>query len=40
MDLATSENNVGARAVYESLDFSHHVAGPDNPVMYLYEREL
>jgi ribosomal protein S18 acetylase RimI-like enzyme len=40
MDLGTSEDDVAARALYESLGFSNREGGPDGPVMYFYEREL
>jgi ribosomal protein S18 acetylase RimI-like enzyme len=40
MDLGTSEDDVGARALYESLGFSNREFGPEGPVMYVYEREL
>jgi ribosomal protein S18 acetylase RimI-like enzyme len=40
MDLGTSENDVGARALYESLGFDNHEGRPDGPVNYFYEREL
>ena len=40
MDLGTSEDDVAARALYESLGFSNRERLPDGPVMYVYEREL
>jgi GNAT superfamily N-acetyltransferase len=40
MDLGTSEDDVGARALYESLGFDNHEGKPDGPVNYFYEREL
>jgi len=40
IDLGTSEDDVGARALYESLGFSNRESQPDGPVMYVYEREL
>jgi ribosomal protein S18 acetylase RimI-like enzyme len=40
MDLGTSEDDVGARALYESLGFSNRESRPDGPIMYVYEREL
>jgi ribosomal protein S18 acetylase RimI-like enzyme len=40
MDLGTSEDDVGARALYESLGFSNRESKPDGPIMYVYEREL
>jgi ribosomal protein S18 acetylase RimI-like enzyme len=39
MDLGTSEDDVAARALYESLGFVNR-EGPDGPVAYFYEREL
>ena len=38
--LATSEDDVAARSLYESAGFSHRERDPDGPVMYFYEREL
>jgi ribosomal protein S18 acetylase RimI-like enzyme len=40
ISLGTSEDDVAARALYESLGFSHREGKPDGPVMYVYEREL
>ncbi len=40
MDLGTSEDDVAARALYESLGFTNREGRPDGPVMYFYEREL
>jgi len=40
MHLATSEDDVAARALYESVGFSNREGGPDGPVNYFYEREL
>jgi ribosomal protein S18 acetylase RimI-like enzyme len=40
MDLGTSEEDVAARALYESLGFSNREGRPDGPVNYYYEREL
>jgi ribosomal protein S18 acetylase RimI-like enzyme len=40
VELGTSESDVAARALYESLGFSNREGGPDGPVMYVYEREL
>jgi len=40
MDLGTSEDDVAARALYESFGFSNREGGPDGPVSYFYEREL
>jgi ribosomal protein S18 acetylase RimI-like enzyme len=40
MDLGTSDDDVAARALYESLGFSNREGKPDGPVNYFYEREL
>ena len=40
MDLGTSEDDVAARALYESLGFINRERGPDGPISYFYEREL
>jgi ribosomal protein S18 acetylase RimI-like enzyme len=40
MDLGTSEDDVAARALYESLGFSNREGKPDGPLSYFYEREL
>jgi ribosomal protein S18 acetylase RimI-like enzyme len=40
MDLGTSEDDVTARALYESLGFSKREGRPDGPLNYFYEREL
>jgi ribosomal protein S18 acetylase RimI-like enzyme len=40
MDLGTSEDDVAARALYESLGFSNREGRPDGPLNYFYEREL
>jgi GNAT superfamily N-acetyltransferase len=40
MDLGTSEGDVAARALYESLGFSNREGKPDGPINYFYEREL
>jgi ribosomal protein S18 acetylase RimI-like enzyme len=40
MDLGTAEDDVAARALYESLGFSNREDKPDGPVNYYYEREL
>lgn len=40
MDLGTGEQDVAARALYESLGFSNREGRPDGPVNYFYEREL
>jgi ribosomal protein S18 acetylase RimI-like enzyme len=40
MQLGTSEDDVAARALYESLGFSNRERRPDGPITYFYEREL
>ena len=40
MDFGTSENDVAARGLYESLGFSNREGRPDGPINYYYEREL
>lgn len=40
MHLATSKDDVAARALYESLGFSNLERKPDGPIRYFYEREL
>lgn len=40
MDLGTSEDDIAARALYESLGFINREGGPDGPINYFYEREL
>ena len=40
MDLGTSEDDVAAHRLYESLGFTNREGRPDGPVMYFYEREL
>jgi len=40
MDLGTSEDDVAARSLYESLGFSNREGGPDGPITYFYERDL
>jgi len=40
MHLCTSEDDVAARRLYESLGFINRERGPDGPVAYFYEREL
>jgi ribosomal protein S18 acetylase RimI-like enzyme len=39
MDLGTSEDDVAARGLYESLGFINR-EGPEGPITYFYEREL
>jgi ribosomal protein S18 acetylase RimI-like enzyme len=40
MDLGTGEQDLAARALYESLGFSNREGKPDGPLNYYYEREL
>jgi ribosomal protein S18 acetylase RimI-like enzyme len=40
MELGTSEDDVAARALYESLGFSNREGKPGGPINYFYEREL
>jgi GNAT superfamily N-acetyltransferase len=40
MELGTSEDDVAARALYESSGFINREGGADGPVMFFYEREL
>jgi ribosomal protein S18 acetylase RimI-like enzyme len=40
MDLGTSEDDVAARRLYESLGFDNREGKPNGPVNYFYEREL
>lgn len=40
MDLGTSEDDVAARALYESAGFRNREGREDGPIMYVYEREL
>src|SRR4051812_10713192 len=40
MELNTAEDDVAARALYESLGFSRTEGKPDGPVNYYYERDL
>jgi len=40
MDLGTGEDDIAARALYESLGFSNREGKPDGPINYFYEREL
>lgn len=40
IEVATSEDDVAARGLYERLGFINRERGPDGPVMYVYEREL
>jgi len=40
VEVATSEDDTGARTLYERLGFVNRERGPDGPVMLVYEREL
>ena len=40
MDLGTGDDDVAARALYESLGFTNRDGGPTGPVNYFYELEL
>lgn len=40
MDLGTGEDDVAARALYESLGFDNREGKPDGPLNFFYEREL
>jgi ribosomal protein S18 acetylase RimI-like enzyme len=40
IDLNTSEDDVAARTLYESVGFDNREGKPDGPVTYYYEREL
>jgi ribosomal protein S18 acetylase RimI-like enzyme len=40
MELGTGEQDVAARALYESLGFSNREGKPEGPLNYYYEREL
>jgi ribosomal protein S18 acetylase RimI-like enzyme len=40
IEVATSEDDTGARALYERLGFVNRERQPDGPVMLMYEREL
>jgi ribosomal protein S18 acetylase RimI-like enzyme len=40
MHLGTGEDDIAARALYESLGFSNREGKPDGPVNFFYEREL
>jgi len=40
IEVATSEDDVAARALYEKFGFINRERGPDGPVMFVYEREL
>jgi ribosomal protein S18 acetylase RimI-like enzyme len=40
IEVATSEDDVAARALYERFGFINRDQGPEGPVMFMYEREL
>lgn len=40
IDLGTSDADLAARKLYESLGFSNREGKPDGPINYFYEREL
>ncbi len=40
IDLGTSDDDVAARALYESAGFTNREGGPDGPRMLYYERDL
>jgi ribosomal protein S18 acetylase RimI-like enzyme len=40
IDLGTSEDDVAARALYESAGFTNREGKPDGPRMFYYERDL
>jgi ribosomal protein S18 acetylase RimI-like enzyme len=40
IELGTSEDDVAARALYESTGFTNREGRPDGPVMFYYERDL
>ena len=40
IEVATSEDDVAARSLYERFGFINREQGPDGPVMFMYEREL
>jgi ribosomal protein S18 acetylase RimI-like enzyme len=40
MDLGTSEDDVAARSLYESLGFINREGGPEGPITYFYERDI
>ena len=40
MDLGTSEDDIAARSLYESLGFMNREGGRDGPVTFFYERDL
>jgi GNAT superfamily N-acetyltransferase len=40
IEVGTSESDVAARTLYESLGFTNREGDPHGPIMYFYEREL
>jgi ribosomal protein S18 acetylase RimI-like enzyme len=40
MDIGVDEPDLVARRLYESLGFTNRAGGADDPLMYVYEREL
>ena len=40
IELSTSEDDVAARKLYESVGFINREGGPEGPITYMYEREL
>jgi hypothetical protein len=40
MDLGTSEEDVAARSLYESVGFINREGGPQGPITFFYERDL
>lgn len=40
IELGTSDDDLAARALYESEGFTNREGSPDGPVMFFYEREL
>jgi ribosomal protein S18 acetylase RimI-like enzyme len=40
MEIAVGEPDLAARRLYESLGFTNRTGGADEPLMYLYERDL
>jgi len=40
IELGTSQDDVAAMALYESMGFINREGGPDGPVMYVYELDL
>lgn len=40
MDLGTSEDDIAARSLYESLGFINRERGHDGPITFFYERDL